>query len=87
MSFSKICLDYLRVMKYITRRALRKYLTEVKHRQLLTDTGHQFHIMLDQKDCHIKVIANETDAIDIYDPNLTLKGIHLVYKKQNRKIK
>ena len=34
-----------------------------------------------------RIIANETDAIDIYDPNLTLKGIHLVYKKQNRKIK
>jgi len=34
-----------------------------------------------------RIIANETDEIDIYDPNLTLKGIHLVYKKQNRKIK
>lgn len=34
-----------------------------------------------------RIIANETDAIDIYDPNLTLKGIHLVYKKQNRRIK
>lgn len=34
-----------------------------------------------------RIIANETDAIDVYDQNLTLKGIHLVYKKQNRKIK
>ncbi len=34
-----------------------------------------------------RIIANETDAIDVYDPNLTLKGINLVYKKQNRKIK
>ena len=34
-----------------------------------------------------RIIANETDAVDIYDQNLTLKGIHLVYKKQNRKIK
>ncbi len=34
-----------------------------------------------------RIIANETDAIDAYDPNLTLKGIYLVYKKQNRKIK
>ncbi|MCH5333968.1 MAG: type III pantothenate kinase [Agathobacter sp.] len=34
-----------------------------------------------------RIIANETDAIDVYDPNLTLKGIQLVYKKQNRKIK
>lgn len=34
-----------------------------------------------------RIIAEETDAIDIYDPNLTLKGIYLVYKKQNRKEK
>lgn len=33
-----------------------------------------------------RIIANETAAIDVYDPKLTLKGIHLVYKKQNRKI-
>ena len=23
--------------------------------------------------------------IDVYDPNLTLKGMNLIYKKQNRK--
>jgi type III pantothenate kinase len=34
-----------------------------------------------------RIIANETEAVDVYDPNLTLKGIYLVYKKQNRKIK
>lgn len=34
-----------------------------------------------------RIISNETESIDVYDPNLTLKGIHLVYKKQNRKIK
>lgn len=34
-----------------------------------------------------RIIANETDSIDEYDPTLTLKGINLVYKKQNRKIK
>jgi len=34
-----------------------------------------------------RIIAESTDAIDIYDPNLTLKGIYLVYKKQNRKEK
>jgi type III pantothenate kinase len=34
-----------------------------------------------------RIIANETDAVDVYDPELTLKGIYLVYKKQNRKIK
>ena len=33
-----------------------------------------------------RIIANETDAIDIYDPNLTLKGILRVYNKQNRRI-
>ena len=33
-----------------------------------------------------RIIANETDAIDVYDANLTLKGIHLVYKKQNRRV-
>lgn len=31
-----------------------------------------------------RIIANETKAIDVYDPNLTLKGIQLVYTKQNR---
>ncbi|MEE1079227.1 MAG: type III pantothenate kinase [Agathobacter sp.] len=34
-----------------------------------------------------RIIASETDLIDVYDPNLTLKGIYLVYKKQNRKEK
>ena len=34
-----------------------------------------------------RIIANETTCIDIYDPNLTLKGIYRVYKKQSRKIK
>ncbi len=34
-----------------------------------------------------RIIAEGTDVIDIYDPNLTLKGIYLVYKKQNRIIK
>ena len=32
-----------------------------------------------------RIIANETDVIDVYDPNLTLKGMNLIYKKQNRK--
>lgn len=32
-----------------------------------------------------RIIANETDVIDVYDSNLTLKGMHLIYKKQNRK--
>ena len=34
-----------------------------------------------------RIISNESDMIDAYDPILTLKGINLVYKKQNRKIK
>ncbi len=33
-----------------------------------------------------RIIANETSYVDVYDPNLTLKGIFLVYKK-NRTIK
>jgi type III pantothenate kinase len=32
-----------------------------------------------------RIIANETDCIDVYDPNLTLKGMNIIYKKQNRK--
>lgn len=31
-----------------------------------------------------RIIANETDMIDVYDPDLTLKGIMLTYKKQKR---
>lgn len=34
-----------------------------------------------------RLISESTDAIDVYDPNLTLKGIYLVYKKQNRRTK
>lgn len=34
-----------------------------------------------------RIIANETSYVDVYDPDLTLKGIHLIYKKQNRKVK
>lgn len=29
-----------------------------------------------------KIIASETDDIDIYDPNLTLQGMRLIYEKQ-----
>lgn len=32
-----------------------------------------------------RIIASETELIDVYDPNLTLKGMNLIYKKQNRK--
>ena len=32
-----------------------------------------------------RIIANETELIDIYDPTLTLKGMLFIYKKQNRK--
>ncbi len=34
-----------------------------------------------------RIIANEVDSIDAYDSDLTLKGINIVYKKQNRKVK
>lgn len=32
-----------------------------------------------------RIIANETELIDIYDPVLTLKGMVLIYRKQRRK--
>ena len=32
-----------------------------------------------------RIIASETSMIDVYDPTLTLKGMNLIYKKQNRK--
>ena len=30
-----------------------------------------------------RIISNGTEMVDVYDPNLTLKGINLIYKKQN----
>jgi type III pantothenate kinase len=33
-----------------------------------------------------RIIASETEYVDVYDPNLTLKGIYSVYKK-NRAVK
>lgn len=32
------------------------------------------------------IIADETDSIDFYDPNLTLKGLQLIYEK-NKKLR
>ena len=29
-----------------------------------------------------RIIANETDCIDIYDPILTLSGLRLIFEKQ-----
>lgn len=31
-----------------------------------------------------KIIAEETDMIDIYDPNLTLKGLQCIYNRCKR---
>lgn len=31
-----------------------------------------------------KIIADETDLIDIYDPNLTLNGLRLIYNRHKR---
>ena len=28
-----------------------------------------------------KIIANETDCIDLYDPQLTLNGLRLIYER------
>ena len=30
------------------------------------------------------IIAPETEMIDVYNPNLTLQGMRLIYEKQNR---
>lgn len=30
-----------------------------------------------------RIIANETDSIDIYDPHLTLSGLLFIYGKQS----
>ena len=32
------------------------------------------------------IIADETDSIDFYDPNLTLKGLQFIYEK-NKKLR
>ena len=32
-----------------------------------------------------KIIAEATDTIDVYDANLTLKGLRVIYKKQQGK--
>lgn len=32
-----------------------------------------------------RIISENTGAVDVYDPDLTLKGMNLIYKKQNRK--
>lgn len=31
-----------------------------------------------------RIIANETKLIDVYDPNLTLKGLRIIYQKQKQ---
>lgn len=31
------------------------------------------------------IIANETDIIDVYDPQLTLKGLRIIYEKNRRR--
>ena len=31
-----------------------------------------------------RIISAETDMIDVYDPDLTLKGLQLIYAKQKR---
>lgn len=33
------------------------------------------------------MIAQNTDCIDVYDPNLTLQGMRFIYNKQNRRKK
>lgn len=33
-----------------------------------------------------RLVAEETDAIDVYDPNLTLEGLRLIYIKNSKKL-
>lgn len=33
-----------------------------------------------------KIIASETDVIDVYDPQLTLKGLRIIYEKNRKRI-
>ena len=32
-----------------------------------------------------RIIAGETDMIDVYDPDLTLKGLQIIYAKQPKR--
>ena len=32
-----------------------------------------------------KIIASETDVIDVYDPQLTLKGLRIIYEKNKKR--
>ena len=32
-----------------------------------------------------RIIAGETDMIDVYDPDLTLKGLRIIYEKQAKR--
>ena len=32
-----------------------------------------------------RIVSEETDMIDIYDPDLTLKGLQIIYAKQSRR--
>ncbi len=34
-----------------------------------------------------RIISEETSAIDVYDADLTLRGIQLIYRKQSKKVK
>ena len=34
---------------------------------------------------HGKIIASETDVIDVYDPQLTLKGLRIIYEKNKKR--
>ena len=32
-----------------------------------------------------RIISGETDMIDVYDPDLTLKGLQIIYAKQRKR--
>lgn len=58
--------------------------TEYIVRHMIKESGMQ-HVKVIATGGLGRIIASETDVIDVYDPSLTLKGMNLIYKKQNRK--
>ena len=55
--------------------------TEYIVRSMIAESGYQ-DIKVVATGGLGRIIANETECIDIYDPNLTLSGLRLIFEKQ-----
>lgn len=55
--------------------------TEYIVRQMIAESGYE-NVKVVATGGLGRIIANETDCIDIYDPNLTLSGLRLIFEKQ-----